>query len=167
MRQFSTAFIAEKNKLEGAGVWTHLAEIQFNANTTVFFASHPETVTWNSNVYMPVPMRISAEEQSADGSLPQVTVDVSNPAGAIYTAAKNNDLTLKTTTLRLVNLNLPSSGDDARVTMKIIGTVFAEEVARFVLGFGFNFEVEGPKRTYNRRDHPSIPIAFRNYAVIG
>lgn len=167
MRAFSTAFIAEKNKLEGAGAWVHLVEITLNANTTAYFVSHAETATWNSQIYLPCPMQISAEEQSADGSLPQMTIDVSNPAGAIYRAAKENDLSLKSVTIRMVNLNLTNSGDDARTKMKILGSAFSDEVARFTLGFAFNFDAEGPKRIYNRRDHPCIPINFRNYAVVG
>ena len=167
MRAFSSAFIAEKNKSEAAGVWTHLVEVQLSVNTTVYFVSHPETVTWNGATYNPMPMRVSAEEQSADGSLPQMTIDVSNPAGQIYRVAKENDLSLKTVIVRAVNLSVTNSGDDARVKMKILGTAFAEESARFTLGFGFNFDAEGPKRVYNRRDHNAVPINFRNYAIVG
>lgn len=167
MRAFSTQFIQEKNKSEAAGVWAHLIELQISVNTTVYFVSHAETSTWNNQIYNPMPMRISAEEQNADGSLPQLSIDVSNPAGAIYKAAKENDLSLKQVIVRLVNLNLTNSGDDARLKMKILGTAFADESARFTLGWGFNFDAEGPKRIYNRRDHGCVPINFRNYAVIG
>jgi hypothetical protein len=167
MRIFSTAFVAEKNKLEGAGVWTHLVEVYVGVGSVGYFASHTETVTWNSQAYMPVPMRISAEEQSSDGSLPQISIDVSNPAGRVYQMAKQNDLALRPVIVRLVNLNLTNSGDDARVKMKILGTTFAEEIGKFTLGFGFNFDAEGPKRIYNRRDHDCVPIQFRNYAIVG
>ena len=166
MREFSSAFLEAKNRLEGTDVWTHLVEVSISVNTTVYFVSHVETSTWNNQVYIPMPMRISTEENAADGSLPQMTIDVSNPAGAIYKAAKDNDLTLRTVIIRKVNLSLTSSGDDARIKMKIVGTAFAEEVGRFTLGFGFNFDAEGPKRIYNRRDHDCVPIQFRNYAVI-
>lgn len=167
MKLFSTDFIAEKNKLEGAGVWTHLVEVSINVNTTAYFTTHPETSVWNNTTYAPVPMRISAEEQNADGSLPQMTIDISNPAGMVYRAAKENDLSLRPVTIRLVNLNLTSSGDDARIRLKIIGSAFADNIGRFTLGFGFNFDVEGPKRVYNRRNHNCVPISFRNYAIIG
>jgi hypothetical protein len=167
MREFSSAFIAEKNKRQGGGAWAHLVEVELNVNTTAYFVSNTDTATWNSNVYIPLPMRISAEEQTGDGSLPQMTIDVSNPGGLIYKAAKDNDLSLKQVTIRLVNLNLTSSGDDARVQMKILGTTFAEEIGRFTLGFGFNYDADGPKRVYNRIDHNCIPVAMRQYAIIG
>ena len=166
MRIFSTEFIAEKNKLDGDGTWTHLVELSVNVNTTAYMVTATHTVTWNSQIYVPVPMRISAEEQSSDGSLPQVIVDVANPVGVVYKAAKDNDLTLRQVMIRLVNLNLTNSGDDARIKMKILGTTFADEVGRFSLGFGFNFDAEGPKRIYNRRDHDCVPIQFRNYAIL-
>lgn len=166
MRQLSSSYIREKNRLEGGTPWAHVVELSLNVNTTVFVTSHPETLTWNSNIYIPVPLRISAEEQSSDGSLPRVQIDVANPAGSVFKYARDNDLVLRDVTIRLINTQLTSSGDDTRCKMQILGTAFVDETASFTLGFNFNFDAEGPLRTYNRRDHPSIPINFRNYAVL-
>lgn len=167
MRAFSTEFIQEKNRLEGGNAWAHLVEVTLNANTTAYFVSATETATWNGRAYLPIPMRLSPEEIGVDGSLPQMTIDMSNAMGAVYRAAKENDLSLKTVIVRFVNLGLPNSGDDARLKMKILGAAFTDEVAKFQLGFGFNFDAEGPKRVYNRKEHNCVPIQFRNYAIIG
>lgn len=166
MRQLSSNYIREKNRLEGGNPWAHLVEVSLNVNTTAYLTSHPETLTWNSNIYMPVPMQISAEEQAADGSLPRMQIDVANPLGSVYKFARENNLILRDTTIRLVNTLLTSSGDDTRVKMQILGAAFVEEVASFTLGFKFTFDAEGPLRVYNRRDHPSMPINFRHYAIL-
>jgi hypothetical protein len=115
---------------------------------------------------MPVGMRISAEEQSGDGSLPRMQIDVANPVGSVFKFARENNLVLRDVTIRLINTSLTSSGDDTRVKMQILGSAFVEEQATFTLGFKFNFDAEGPLRVYNRRDHPMIPVNFRNYAIL-
>ncbi len=166
MITFTTSFLALKNLMEGRGVWAHLIEIEVNANTTAYFTSHAETITWNNNVYAAVPLQIGVEDQIADGSLPQVTVDVSNVGGAAYRFAKDNDLSLNDVTIRFINTTLTGSGDDKRIRMQIIGAGFTQEVARFTLAQAVTFDSEGPKRTWNRRDHPSIPFNFRQFGVI-
>lgn len=166
MRQLSTAFIEAKNKLEGGNPWAQLVELSINANTTAYFTSHPETLTWNSNVYMPIPMRISAEEQRADGSLPRIQIDVANPVGAVFTFVRRNDIVLRDVIIRLINTQLTNSGDDTRIKMQVLGTAFVDEQASFTLGHNFNFDAEGPLRVYNRRDHPMMPINFRSYAIL-
>jgi len=128
--------------------------------------THPETLTWNGNTYIVVPMRISAEEQNADGSLPRMQIDVANPQGSVFKFARDNNLVLRDVTVRLINTSLTTSGNDTRVKMQILGSAFADESASFTLGFNFNFDAEGPLRIYNRRDHPMIPINFRNYAIL-
>lgn len=166
MRTFSSSFVSELNRLEGTRAWAHVVEISVSANSTAYFTTSPDTHVWNSNTYRPIPMSIGEEEQSADGSLPRLFVDVSNYAGQAFAFAKDNDLSLRDVTVRLVNLSFPNSGDDARITMQILGAVFYNEAARFNLGFDFNFDAEGPRNTWNRRDHPSIPISFRTYALV-
>lgn len=141
-------------------------EIEVNANSTAFFTSHPETISWNNQLYAPVPIQISEEEQTTDMSLPQLFVDVSNFGGKAFRFAKDNDLALNDVTIRMVNLTLTQSGADARIKLQILGSAFTDEVGRFTLGFGFSLDVEGPNRTYNRRDFPSIPFEFSKYVII-
>ena len=102
MKTFTTSFIALKNSLEGQ-VWTHLIDLQVNANSTAYFTSHPETLTYNSRVYVPVPFIVGAEEQRTGGELPQLTIDVSNYTGAALRFAKDNDLSMNDVTIRLIN----------------------------------------------------------------
>jgi len=145
----------------------HLVEIEINASSTAFFTSHPDTLTWNNQVYAPVPMRIGEEEIASDMSLPRLYVDVSNYAGQAYQFAKDNDLSLNDVTIRLVNLSLTSSGEDARVKLQIIGSAFSNDAGRFSLGFGFSFDVDGPRRTFNTRDFPSMPTGnFGHYMIV-
>ena len=141
-------------------------EIEINANSTAYFCTSPETITWNSRTYAPVPMQISEEEQATDMSLPQLFVDVSNFGGQAFRFAKDNDLALNDVWIRMVNLTLTQSGADARIKLQILGSAFTDEVGRFTLGFGFNFDVDGPRRSYNRRDFPSIPFEFSKYVII-
>ena len=145
----------------------HLVEIEINASSTAFFTSHPDTLTWNNQVYAPVPMRIGEEEIASDMSLPRLYVDVSNYAGQAYQFAKDNDLSLNDVTIRLVNLSLTSSGEDVRVKLQIIGSAFSNDAGRFSLGFGFSFDVDGPRRTFNTRDFPSMPTGdFARYVIV-
>jgi len=146
--------------------WAHLVEIVINPSTTAFFTTFPETLTFSGNIWAPVPMTIGAEEQNSTGSLPKLIINVSNFAGQAFRFAKENDLSTNEVIVRLVNTQLLEPGEDARVRMRILGFTFAQEAARFDLGLPFDFNSEGPNRTYNRRDFPSIPFKFDNYALI-
>jgi len=98
--------------------------------------------------------------------MPRLAIDVSNFGGQAYRFAKDNDLSLNNVTIRLVNLALPSSGDDARITLQILGSAFEGDAGRFDLGLAFTHDMEGPRRTYNRRDFPEIPYTFNRWHVI-
>lgn len=166
MRQFVSSFTALKNQLEGTRAWAHLVELQVNANTTAYFTTSPETLTHNGNTYMPVPMMIGEYEQSAGNELPQLTIDVFNYRGMAFQFAKDNDLTLNNVTVRLVNVSLTNSGAEDFVTLQILGSVFAGEVGRFMLGYNFNYDAQGPRRTWNRNQFPSIPYGMRHFAIV-
>ena len=157
--------MALKNSLEGERAWAHLVELVVNANTTAYMTSHPETVTHNGRTYAPVPMAIGPMESHATGQLPTMTVDVWNFQGYAFQYAKDNDLTLNDVTIRVVNLSLTTSGAEDSIKLQILGSAFTEEVGRFVLGHDFNYDAEGPRRTWNRRDFPSIPFNFRQYGI--
>jgi hypothetical protein len=157
MKTYSTSFIALKNSLEGQ-VWCDLIDLQINPNTTAFFTSHPDTIDFNGQTYMPIPMRVDVPEVNASGELPQMTVDVSNFKGMALRFARDNDLALNNTTVRLVNVQLTTSGAEDFVQLQILAAIFANETARFVLGYNFNYDVEGPRATWNRRDYPAIPF---------
>jgi hypothetical protein len=164
MRTFTTSFIAQKNAGEGRTAWCQLVDISL-PNSTARFTSFPETITYAGNVYMPVPMRIGEEEQATDGSLPQLSVIVANVAGLAYKFANENDMSGRRVTLRLVNTAV-STGDDSRAVLYVRGCTFTDEVGSFELGLPFDFEAEGPRRTYNRRDFPGIPFSHRAYGLV-
>ena len=167
MRIFTTEFIDAKNQMEGRRVYTSLAEFTVNANSNAYLTTHPDTLTWNANIYMPIPMRISSDEQTADGTNPRMTIDVSNISGHAFKFAKDNDLTLQPVWIHFINTELTTSGNDRRIKLVVVGAAFNEEVGQFVLGPSHSYDAEGPLRVYNRRDHPTIPANFRNYFTVG
>lgn len=166
MRELTTAYIAEKNRLETRGSWCILVELEVNPSSTAYFTSHTDTFTWNSRVYRPIPMQIGPEAISADASLPSLNLDCSNVGGEAFRFAKDNDLALNDCMLRTVNTTLTTSGMDARCKLQVAGMVFNEEVARFNLSLPINTEIAGPKRIYDRSTFKSIPYGFRQYAII-
>lgn len=151
--------------MEGKNVWAHLIELSVNANTTSYFCSHPETLTYAGNTYRPIPCLISEEEVDAQGTLPKMTIDVSNFGGEAYRFAKDNDLTARAVTIRTIHTTESGSGDEATIGMIILSALFANEVARFELMLPITLESEGPIRTYNRRDFPGLPVNFRQYGM--
>ena len=166
MRSFTTEFIQLKNRQETGrqGAWAQLLEVSI-PNSTVYITSHPETLSYAGNTYRPVPLAITDESQTAEGQLPSMVVNVWNYGGEVYRVAKDNDLSLRDVTIRLIN-TLSSSGDEAKIKMQIRGISFSDEVASFELGWAFDLDAEGPTRTWNRRDHPGIPFNFRSFGVI-
>ena len=111
-------------------------------------------------------MMIGPIEQQATGQLPTMTVDVWNFRGQAFQFAKDNDLSLNDVTVRVVNLSLTTSGAEDSIKLQILGSAFTEEVGRFTLGHDFSYDSEGPRRQYNRRDFPSIPFSFRQFAIL-
>ena len=111
-------------------------------------------------------MMIGEEEQTADGQLPRMNVDVWNFQGQAFRFAKDNDLSLNDVTIRQVNVSLTTSGAEASIRLQILGSAFAQDVGRFTLGSAINYDAEGPRRTFNRRDFPGIPYNFRQYGIV-
>ena len=109
---------------------------------------------------------IGEEEMTADGQLPRLNVTVGNYRGLAYKFAKDNDLSLQNVTIRLINTTLTASGNDDRVTMQILGSIFAGQVAVFNLGWNINYDASGPRRTYDRTAFPQIPFNLRNWVII-
>ena len=115
---------------------------------------------------MPVPMLIGEQEQSAGGELSQMVIDVANYQGMAFRFAKDNDLTLNNATIRFVNVSLTNSGAEEFITLQVLGSVFAGEIGRFMLGYNFNYDAQGPRRTWDRNQFPSLPYAMRQFAVV-
>lgn len=128
--------------------------------------THPETLTHNSQVYFPIPAAIGENVMTADGELPTLNVDVANVRGDVFRYARDNDLSLNDCTIKFVNVSLTNSGDWDSIKMQVVGAGFAEEVARFTLGWNFNYDALGPRRVWNRRDYPSIPFSWRRWATL-
>ena len=166
IREFTSLFLAEKNKLETLGEWGVLVDLEVNASSTAYMTTLADTFTWAGRVYRPIPMQIGTEQIASDGSLPSMTVDCSNLAGEAFKFAKDNDLSLKDVILRSINTTLTSSGMDARLKLQVVGMTFNEEVARFNLALPINTDISGPKRVYDRSTFKSIPFGFKNYALI-
>jgi len=145
--------------------WCHCVDLTINPNTTARFTNLPDTLTFNGQIYAAVPFLVGVSEQSGDGSLPQMTVDVSNFQGMALRFAKDNDLALNDVTIRLVNPSLTTSGQEDLIRMQVKNVVFTDEVARFNLGFNFDYDSEGPRRNYNRKDFPSIPYNASKFFV--
>ena len=162
----TSSFLQLKNSLEGRNVWCHLIEIEVNASSTAYFTTAPDTVTYMARNYSPVPMHIGEIEITDAEELPQLSVDVVNFQGMAFRFAKDNDLSLNDVTIRLLNTTLTNSGADDAVRMQILGSVFTNEVGRFILGRNFSYEGMGPRRQYNRVDFPSIPYNMKRFAVI-
>ncbi len=141
-----------------------LVEISL-VSSTMLITSHPETVSYAGKVYAPFPLNIADEQISGDGQVPTLPVQVSNYAGLAYKFVKENDLTLHEVVIRRIH-TLSSSGDEAKVRLWIRGVTFANEVAAFELGFKFSLEEEGPRRQYDRRSFPGIPLNLRAYSFI-
>jgi len=166
MKTFTSSFIwvALKNSLEDT-TWCHCIDLTINVNTTAHFTNLPDTLSFAGQVYAPVPFLVGQSEQTADGQLPTLSVDVANFQGMALRFAKDNDLSLNDVTVRLVNPVLTSSGQEDFVKMQVQTVVFTDEVARFNLGFSFTYDAEGPRRTYNRRDFPSMPFNASKFLV--
>jgi len=160
----TSSFIALKNRLEGE-TWAHLLDLEINVNTTARFTSHTETLVSSGNYYATLPFVVGAQDDRGGGELPQLQIIVSNRTGAAFQFAKDNDLSLNNVELRMINVDYPDYGAQS-VSMVIVGAVFANEVAQFILGYNFTYDAEGPRRTYNRKDFPSIPFGYRQWAII-
>ncbi len=164
MQAFSSQMVALKNAQETAGQWVQLVEVSI-PSSTVCLTSFTDTITYAGRTYSPVPLAIGNERVSADGQLPQTNVSISNFGGFAYQFVSQTDLTQREVTLRLIN-TLSSSGDEAKARLWIRGATFAVDVATFELGLPLDFESQGPRRTYNRRDFKGIPINLRAYSFV-
>ena len=165
MRTFTTEFVQAKNEQDGRRAWLHLLDLSLPTGAVARFTSHPETITYAGNIYAPIPMVLSEETQDSDGTLPRQTVTTANFADLAYDFVRNYDLSGQNVTLRFINTD-SASGDEVKVIYVVQSAIFQREAAQFQLGYPFDMDADGPRRTYNRRDFPGIPFNHRAYALI-
>lgn len=149
-----SALTQEKLKVHSAASWVELWAIQSAVGTGVFITSHPTSITFAGIVWDPFPISRSDDTRDTQGSVPFITVSVSNIDRAIQVELDAGNLIDRLAVKYLVNTaNLAAAATTER--FRILEAEVDDLVATFKLGPASPMEMDFPSRRFqrNRCDH--------------
>lgn len=153
----SLSYLLAKNRLDSASPWIVLYEIATGTGV-LRITNHPVDVAYNGEVYLAFPVIHEVIAQNQEGTIPQVTVHVSNVTRDVQGILEADDgLRGKQVTIRMVNLDNLAAGDIAQ-TFVVDSVLATAQVASFVLSKAVPaFGVKFPGRVVTRDLFPTLP----------
>lgn len=127
--------ILEKNKVASQNPWLLLVDIDLNG-TVARIVNNNESVTFQGEVYTPLPFTIGVVQQGTDGKVPSVELQISNINKAILSYVEQyTGLVEATVVLYVVNAGYLTE-DYSEMTMhfSIMKTSVSAEWISFTLG---------------------------------
>jgi lambda family phage minor tail protein L len=91
MKQLPTALVREKNKLATSGSWILLLDIKLSADTTLYFCSNNEDVTFEGRLYYAFPFFLEPTKLTSKGEIPTITLRVCNVTQIIHSYLEELD----------------------------------------------------------------------------
>ena len=79
MKTLDSAIITAKNALSVDAPWVILIELTLPDTTVIRMARERDDVTYDGNTYTALPMAFGTVNQSSDGRLPSLTMQIANP----------------------------------------------------------------------------------------
>ena len=167
MKTFPQAFIEKINALYDGGKLILLAEIDLDSANTRYYCNHEEAITFNSQVYDPLPMRFEESSTNSKGELPSVRVIISNIGNEALEVLETYDVLEKTTILRIINLDVldDSTAQDSTELMIIAVSTSNNGIATFILGLPIATDEEIPRERFNSQDFPGIPQETNTFGI--
>ena len=128
--------ILEKNKISNTSPWLILLDIILTSEITLRLTSNLSEVTFQGETYMPYAMEIGHVAQSLDGSIPDISIGVSNADRVVqgYIEALNGAVDCEVVMYIVHQGNLASDFSDLERHFIIQSTVCTNEYVVFSLG---------------------------------
>jgi len=148
MLPLSSFAIGEKNKLSSDGAWILLLEIISPVTSTyIRVCTNNEDITWNSETWYAFPFEIDDIGESAKGTIPQLTVRVSNITRVIQTQVEDEKggVGSNVRIMAVHSENLDEATPEIDIPFEVVGASFDEKWASFILGVPSPFKKRFPR----------------------
>ncbi len=167
MKTFPEAFITKVNALYDGGKIILLAEIDLDSATTKYYCNHEEAVTFNSQVYEPLPVSFEQYSTNTRGELPSVKVIMSNIGNEALEVLETYDVLEKSVILRVINLDVldDALAQDSTELMIIAASTSNSGVASFILGLPIATDEQVPRERFNTQVFPGIPKETNTFGI--
>jgi hypothetical protein len=164
---FSDEWVARLNAQHGGGVFFKAAIVTVDDLTTNYYADVHDPVTFNSNLYLPLPMAWEGNEQTAQMSLPSIRVTVPNISGAVGAYLETTSLLGRDVTLQLLHQDLLSVVTDVdTVQLQVMMVEWGEQAAVFTLGLNLALTEQLPRGVVTRAEFPATPDTLRRASIL-
>lgn len=118
MIQVTSAVLAEITQMVSTGPWLVLYDVHLNSTSVAYLVGNPEPITFPASggrLYQPFPITFNGIEVDSEGTLPTMSVTVSNVTREIQVYLNNMDVVDRDVIVRFVHSDHLSSEDDAIV----------------------------------------------------
>lgn len=133
-REISQNFATRKNELHSDYAWLELWDVQLNDTEAIYIVNHSTSVTFNSKTYQPFPIGRLERSEDSEGTIPELSITVTNVDRVITEYLEAGDLLNRTVNMWLVNSNHLSTSHALFYTYKIQNATMNEESVTFILG---------------------------------
>lgn len=167
-REISFQQLAESNKLAQISPWIWLLDIQIPSDPIQRFrlTSHDEPVEYGEApngdplVYSPAPVAFDGLPESADGSLPSVTVTLQDVLGIAATVVDDYDgLVDQPVVIQVISkAHLALGAAAQRLDGRVTSASITDDGPRVSLSIGASnvYQTAFPRRTYTQTRFPGI-----------
>jgi hypothetical protein len=163
----SSDYIARLNARHFGGVFFKAAVIVVDGFTTLYFADLNETVTFDGHTYERLAMRWEGNSQTSQGSLPTVSVTVSNVNGRVGTYLEQQILIGCDVTLQLLHLDLLATvTDQDAVKLQVMAVQWNRQQAVFTLGVNLALQEMLPRHVITASEFPGVPDSLRRGSIL-
>jgi lambda family phage minor tail protein L len=127
--------VLEKNKVESQNVWYTLIVLDFDSQI-LRFTNNNEDVVFQTDTYVAFPFKLGSMTQNSSGTVPSLTLSVSNVNKTIFNYVENaNGLVNSDVTLMIVNSgHLTEDYTELTMLFTIMKTSISTEWIDFTLG---------------------------------
>jgi len=163
----SSDYIARLNARHAGGVFFKAAVIVVDGSTTLYVADINESITFDGHAYERLAMRWEGNAQTSQGSLPTVSVTVSNVTGRVGTYLEQQILIGCDVTLQLLHLDLLATvTDQDAVKLQVMAVQWNRQQAVFTLGVNLALQEMLPRFVITAAEFPGVPDSLRRGSVL-
>lgn len=167
LKDFSPTFIQALNAQSAGGIFCAAVALTLAPGTTFYYADVQAPVTFEGQVYEPLPLRFDNMGQTSQMEIAGWTVTVSNIDGQVGAYLEDHELAGLPVTIHILHLDVLGQATESDTSrMRIIIAEWGREHAIFHCGYDLALSEVLPRTLYNASEEPGVPEGLMRASIL-